>query len=270
MSDFLATPFAQPRRDLHGASLAARLSGKVSRFFARNIHTKTLALGTARPLVTFTFDDVQASACILGATILERYGVRGTYYVSGGGCGGLSPIGKLATADQVKTLRVNGHEIGCHTFSHGAVAGMSADQLAAEIDRNRSFLQGISDLIAVRNFAYPYGDLSFRTKRYLESRFASCRSLLPGVNSGSIDLGALKAYPLESASTDRDKIGRIVAETAKTKGWLIFNSHDVDERPSRYGVSPDLLELAASAARAAGCHPVTIAEGLELVSRCER
>ena len=34
-------------------------------------------------MVTFTFDDVPASACDLGASILETYDARGTFYVAG-------------------------------------------------------------------------------------------------------------------------------------------------------------------------------------------
>jgi hypothetical protein len=55
-----------------------------------------------------------------------------------------------------------------------------------------------------------------------------------------------------------------VAEVVRTNGWLIFTSHDVDDDPSRYGVSPALLALAATTAKDAGCRIVTIAEGLAL------
>jgi peptidoglycan/xylan/chitin deacetylase (PgdA/CDA1 family) len=267
MSSYSAALFAQPRTGLDDLSLAARLSGKASRFLARNIHTKTLAMRNAQPLVTFTFDDAPASACHVGALIIEQYGARGTYYISGGGCGAPSPCGQLATIDLLQVMSARGHEIGCHTYSHAAVAGISPNELATDTERNHSFLTSISDRIAVRNFAYPYGDLSFRTKRYLEGRFDSCRSLIPGVNSGTIDLGALKTWALENASIDRGRILDLVAQTAKTRSWLIFNSHDVEEQPSRFGVSPELIAFAAATARDAGCRPVTIAEGLKLAAK---
>jgi peptidoglycan/xylan/chitin deacetylase (PgdA/CDA1 family) len=264
MSSCPAVPFAQPRADLDDLSLAAKLSGKLSRFLARNLGTKTLVMRNAQPMVTFTFDDVPATACHVGALIIEQYGVRGTYYVSGGGCGAPSPCGQLATVDLLRVLFARGHEIGCHTYSHAAVASISARELATDTERNHLFLKGVSDGIGVRNFAYPYGDLSFRTKRYLEGRFDSCRSLLPGINTGTIDLGALKTLALENASIDRPRILDLVAETVKTNNWLVFNSHDVQEVPSRFGVSPDLLAFAAATAKDAGCRPVTIAEGLRL------
>ena len=266
MSTFLTTPFAQPRIDTREASLAGKISGKVSRFLARNVRTKTLTMRNTQPLVTFTFDDVAASACSVGAPILEQYNVCGTYYISGGGCGAASPGGRLATIDQMKALHAEGHELGCHTYSHPAVASISTGELARELDRNQAFLKSIASGIVVRNFAYPYGDYSFRTKRYLESRFDSCRSLIWGVNSGIADLGALKTHALENASLDRTRIVELIAETVRTNGWLIFSSHDVDVEPSKFGVSPDLLEFALAAARNAGCIPVTVAEGQAFIT----
>lgn len=264
MTSQATSPFAQPKAGLLGSTLAAKLSGKMSRFLARNIHARALAMRNAQPLVTFSFDDVPASACGVGALILEQHGARGTYYVSGGGCGAPSPSGQLATIDQLRAVHARGHEIGCHTYSHAAVAGISSRDLAADIGRNRNFLQAVGSGIAVRNFAYPYGDFAFRTKRLLESRFDSCRSLIPGVNGPIADLGLLKTWPLENVSADRGRILDLVAEAVRTKGWLIFTSHDVDDDPSRYGVSPALLAFAATTARDAGCRLVTMAEGIAL------
>jgi peptidoglycan/xylan/chitin deacetylase (PgdA/CDA1 family) len=264
MSSELATPFALPRTDQIGEPLMAKLAGKASRFLARNTHTRTLALRNAVPLVTFTFDDVPASACSTGAAILEAQGARGTFYVSGGGCGAASPGGRLATIEQLRALHGCGHEVGCHTFSHPAVSTLAYSDLVSDLERNRSFLTRINGAIAVRNFAYPYGDLSLRSKRYLETRFDSCRSLLRGVNRGTADLGALKTFPLEDAGADRQTVRAVIAETVTTNGWLIFSCHDVEDRPSRFGVTPDLLAFAARSATEAGCRLATVAHALSL------
>jgi hypothetical protein len=90
------------------------------------------------------------------------------------------------------------------------------------------------------------------------------------MNSGNVDLGALRAWPLEDASMDRGKILDLVVNAARTRGWLIFFSHDVSDRPSRFGASCDLLAFAAASARDAGCRIVTVAEGLDLAggARC--
>ncbi len=242
------------------------ISGKLSRFLARNVPIKKLPMRNARPLVSFTFDDAAASACSTGASLLERYQVRGTFYISGGTCGTASPTGRLATTDQVKALYTSGHEIGCHTFLHTPVVGIGRDALAGELDRNRYFLQGILGDIALRNFAYPYGDMSFATKRYLGEHFDSCRSHTPGINAGVADLGLLRSFALEQRSIGRQGIVELIAETVRRKGWLIFASHDVGEEPSRFGVQPELLGIALQAARDAGCELATVAQALRMVS----
>ena len=142
---------------------------------------------------------------------------------------------------------------------------LSLEQLGWELDRNRRALNTISDDIVVQNFAYPYGDLSIRTKRYLESRFESCRSGHAGINTGTADLGALDAWPLQNASIDGGKVVELIDATVQTCGWLIFYTHDVAESPSKYGVSPDLLEWAVGTATRSECVLTTVAESLILI-----
>jgi peptidoglycan/xylan/chitin deacetylase (PgdA/CDA1 family) len=264
-ADF-SMPAALPHARSFVESPYQMISGKLSRFLARNVPIKKLTMRNARPLVSFTFDDAAASACSTGALLLEQYQVRGTFYISGGKCGTASPTGRLATTGQVKALYASGHEIGCHTFSHTPVGRIGRDALASELDRNRSFLQGILGNIALRNFAYPYGDISFGTKRYLGEHFDSCRSHTPGVNAGVADLGILKSCALEKASIDRQGILEIITEAVRRNGWLLFSSHDVDDEPSRFGVQPELLAFALRSAREAGCQLVAVSQALRILS----
>jgi len=253
-------------QDPNCGSLPVRLAAKASRFIARQSRSKLLTVGAGLPMVTFTFDDVPASACERGARILEEHGARGTFYVAASGCGTPSPEGsRRASIDQLRTIWANGHELGCHTYSHCAVRRISFDQLGLELDRNRSALRQVDGRIAVRNFAYPYGDLSIGTKRYLEGRFDSCRSTHAGINSGLADLGALHAWPLQDAALDHAKIADLIAETTRRCGWLIFFSHEVAESPSGYGVSPDLLDWAVGTAKKSGCAVTTVADGLNCI-----
>jgi len=257
---------ARQNKDPNTGSLPSRVTNMASRFLARQSRSKLLRMDGTAPTVTFTFDDVPASACERGARILEQHGARGTFYVAGSGCGSSSQDGpQRASIDQLRTIWTNGHEIGCHTYSHPAVRHMSFDEIGSELDQNQAVLKEIDGNIVVRNFAYPYGDMSVRTKRYLEARFDSCRSGHAGINSAVADLGALDAWPLYDASLDRIKIVRLIAETVQANGWLIFYSHDVATRPSRFGVSPGLLDWAVSAAKRSGCRLTTIADGLKLI-----
>ena len=90
----------------------------------------------------------------------------------------------------------------------------------------------------------------------------SCRSLQPGVNAGSADLGALKSWELQNATIDRRGIAAIIAETVRVNGWLIFACHDVATEPSRFGVTPDLFAFALKTARDAGCQLANVRDAL--------
>ncbi len=250
-------------------SLWATVSGKATRFLARHVPTKLLRKVNPQPLVSFTFDDVPVSACREGAAILEAHGMRATYFICAGGRGAASPCGLLASTDDIAALASRGHEIGCHTYSHHAVSTLRRSELAGDLDRNRAALGAICGGNLVRNFAFPYGDLSFGAKRYLERCFDSCRTIRPGLNAGTIDLGALRSWPLEDAAINRARIVRLIDEAVRLHGWLIFNSHGLENAPWRYGVTPDLFAFTVAAAKSRGCRVTTIAEGLRLAARQE-
>jgi hypothetical protein len=88
------------------------------------------------------------------------------------------------------------------------------------------------------------------------------RSIMPGVNSGTVDLQFLRALPLIDRCIDRDEIERAFDEAQTTNGWLIFYSHDVADRPSPYGCSPALMNQALEAAARRKIPVLNIAEAL--------
>jgi hypothetical protein len=85
-------------------------------------------------------------------------------------------------------------------------------------------------------------------KAQLKKIFRSSRGIIPGVNSGVVDLQFLRAAPLINRDIDRAEIDRLFDQTVATNGWLIFYSHDVADEPSPYGCSPSLLRHALDAA----------------------
>ena len=136
------------------------------------------------------------------------------------------------------------------------------DDAPAEISDNRRYLHSLDASIKVENFAYPFGYGSFVRKHQLRSAFQSCRSIMPGVNSGAVDLQFLRALPLIDRRIDRDAIERAFDEAQTTNGWLIFYSHDVADRPSLYGCSPALMNHALEAAGRRKIPVLNMAEAL--------
>jgi peptidoglycan/xylan/chitin deacetylase (PgdA/CDA1 family) len=174
--------------------------------------------------------------------------VYGTFYVIGSQVGTSSPLWDMIDGEDIVALHRHGHEIACHTFSHKRACDIDAETLRAEIEHNQQYLRSLDSSIRIENFAYPFGYGSFVRKRQLKGVFKSCRSIVPGVNSGDVDLQFLRAMPLIDRRIDRDGIERAFDEAETANGWLIFYTHDVADEPSPYGCSPSLLNHALEAA----------------------
>ncbi len=230
---------------------------------AMHLRVEPFRMRNDAPMVSFTFDDVPKSAATVGAAILEQHGATGTFYVIGSQVGRSSPLWDMIDGDDVIALHRSGHEIACHTFSHKRACDLDAGALNAEIERNQHYLRSLDSSIEVENFAYPFGYGSFVRKRQLKTVFKSCRSIVPGVNSGTVDLQFLRAVPLIDRRIDRDGIERALDEAQAGNGWLIFYTHDVADEPSPYGCSPWLLQTAIEAASRRQIPILNMAEALQ-------
>jgi peptidoglycan/xylan/chitin deacetylase (PgdA/CDA1 family) len=221
---------------------------RVSNRLARHLRPAPLRLRNTGPMVSFTFDDAPISAATVGAAMLEEYDARGTFYVAGGLVDSWSGDWHNIGADDIVGLHRRGHEIACHTFSHVRAPDLDAAAMAAEIEKNRHYLLALDPSIKIENFAYPYGLGSISRKGQLGKAFHSSRGIVPGINSGTVDLQYLRATPLVEQHLDGDGIERAFDEAIATRGWLIFYGHDVAAAPSPYGCSPSLLRHALDAA----------------------
>jgi peptidoglycan/xylan/chitin deacetylase (PgdA/CDA1 family) len=240
------------------SALRARVSNRLARHFS----AVPFELPNTGPMVSFTFDDVPKSAATVGAPILEEYDGRGTFYVSGSLVDQKDDHWAEISAGDIVGLHRRGHEVACHTFSHLRATDLDAAEMAEEIDKNRRYLLALDSSIKVENFAYPYGQGSLPRKRQLSKAFRSSRGIVPGVNSGTVDLHYLRAMPLIERDIERDAVDRAFDEAVASNGWLIFYSHDVEAAPSPYGCSPALLRHALDAASRRNIPIVSVAEAL--------
>jgi len=232
---------------------ASKLSLRISRRLSRHAFRNLLPLQAEAGVVSFTFDDAPASACEAGAHALEHHGVRGTFYVAGGLTGKLEEGKPCHTIDHLRTLLANGHELGCHSYSHIRCDNLNAAELEQELDRNAAFLAALGVDTKALNFAYPFGAYAYNAKRICSHRFRSSRVTGGGTHEGQADLNALKTHRLYDLPVDAEDYDTLLARTAAGKGWLIVNTHDVETPPSRFGYTPERLEHAVAAALAAGC-----------------
>jgi peptidoglycan/xylan/chitin deacetylase (PgdA/CDA1 family) len=240
----------------------AGLARSVLRHAVRRTPTHLRRLRLGRAAATFTFDDCPASAASAGAEILEARDARGTFYVAGGLCGRIENGKPVLDAETVRALHQSGHEIGCHTFSHRAVPGLSRGDLEAEIARNGHFLRNVADGLEPVSFAYPYGELSLAAKFALKRRFVACRGVRNGVNRGWVDLGQLRVVDLFGTALDAIRIDTALRTALASNGWIIFYTHDVEDRPTRFGCAPQVLEAALARVLELGFEVGTVAATL--------
>ncbi|MGY3602740.1 polysaccharide deacetylase family protein [Bradyrhizobium sp. Lot11] len=216
-------------------------------------------------IVSFTFDDFPKSAVSNGARLLQDFGVRGTFYASGSYCGRVvEDITQYCVGDLAALARA-GHEIGCHTFTHVRASTLSRKSLNREIDFNAAFLSGQLPGLDLRSFAYPFGDISLSATMQLQSRFSSCRSSQPGLNIGAADLGRLQSVRLYDRLVDAREISELIRQVVTHNAWLIFYTHDVSERPSHFGCTPDLLMHAIETAREACLEILTMDNAVKAI-----
>jgi peptidoglycan/xylan/chitin deacetylase (PgdA/CDA1 family) len=193
-------------------------------------------------VVSFTFDDFPKSALAVGGDILERYGVRGTYYTSMKLAQSDNHLWPIFDDHDIRAAHRAGHEIACHTYTHLDLRQMARPMILAEVRNNAAALSSLIEGFLPTSFAYPYGCVSIIAKRVLGSWFSSCRGIDRGINHGLVDLADLLAVPLYTEDFDGADMRRLIDRTCSLDGWLIFFTHDVTGTPSPFGCKPGQLE----------------------------
>lgn len=186
--------------------------------------------------LSMTFDDARFSQVDKGIPLLDKYGVKATFYIS--------PSNMLKRLESWKKAVANGHEIGNHSLVHPcsgnfefarnkALEDYDLNSMMAELD---SASRLIKETLGVYpfSFAYPCGQTyvgkGVNTKSYVPlvaSLFESGRGWLDeGPNDPLFcDMSQLFGMELDGKSFDQI-LALIVA--AKTKGqYLILAGHEM-------------------------------------------
>jgi len=227
----------------------------------RNLHT----LRNKVPLISFTFDDFPVSSALTGAEILKKHNIRGTFYISLGMIGKESSVGKICDLDTVKNLIEENHEIGSHTYDHANAYKDSIETYEKSILTNeQSYKDSFLASDGFQTFSYPFGYVSSGVKRIAQKYFRCSRTTYRGINTGSIDLNMLKAYPAYGNGEHIELMKSVIDRNIKKRGWLIFYTHDVRENPSLFGCSPEYLEKIVKYSLDSGAKLVSVKEACSL------
>jgi len=186
--------------------------------------------------LSITFDDARTSQIDSGGiAIMDKYHVKGTFYVS--------PENIVNQIDEWKNAIKNGHEIGNHTTTHPCsinfgwqnrktLENYSITDIYNDIFTSNAIIKKMLGVQPV-SFAYPCGQTfvgqGLETKSYvpvISERFESGRLYSGGtVNPVLCDMAQLPSENLDNRSFDQ--IMELIENAKKTGKWLILVGHDV-------------------------------------------
>lgn len=132
----------------------------------------------AAPAVALTFDDGYLSLYAHARPILQQYGFPATLFLTTGAVGAPSyaslpefassaPTGDRPLRwDELRDLATAGWAIESHGCTHRPLAALTAEELAAELQRSRAAIaQGVGSHTSL--YAFPYGSYNRHTLRAL-------------------------------------------------------------------------------------------------------
>ncbi|MDD0814834.1 polysaccharide deacetylase family protein [Curvibacter sp. HBC28] len=230
-----------------------QLLGTGNRWLARRVARRPLAWGAGPGVISLSFDDAPASACREGRDILAHHGAQGTWYIAGGLTDQDEQGHRCHSVRDLQQLAAQGHELGCHTFSHQPVTGLGLPRLREELARNARFFTDTVGVAAPRHFSFPLGDYGLLSKPLVGAGFESVRLTRPGIHRGQADLSGLLAQPLYDSGLSAAALQAQIEATAACGGWLILYTHAVADQPGPWGCTPAQLAQALRLAQQAGC-----------------
>lgn len=245
------------------------LRGRLSRYIQRNsasfLFQRPLAVRTDQPLISFTFDDFPRTALVTGGAILKHFGVSGTYYTSLGLVGKDSPSGPIFLLDDLGRALEQGHELGCHTFSHCHSWQTGTKAFEDSITQNRAALHEHIPGAEFKSFSYPISEPRPLTKRTIAKYFLSCRAGGQTLNSGKTDLNQLSAFFLEKTKGNLQPVKDLIDQNKAARGWVVFATHDVASDPSPFGCTPEFFESVVQYAMDSGARILPVVKALESI-----
>jgi len=226
-----------------------------------------------RAAISITFDDARTSQVDSGTALLDKYGIKATFFVV--------PPTVEDRLDGWKKVVANGHEIGNHTINHPCTGNFSWSAKNAlenySLDDMRNELiecnKRIKELLGVepKVFAYPCG-------QKFVGRDTSTRSYVPLVakmfmvgrgwrdeamnNPGFCDLAQVSGIEMDGKNFD--EILPLIEEVRTTGQWLILAGHEMGDsgvQTTRLKMLKQLIEYVQDPANGIWIAPVgTIAK----------
>jgi peptidoglycan/xylan/chitin deacetylase (PgdA/CDA1 family) len=191
-----------------------------------------------RVALSLSFDDGRESQVEGGTALLDRYGVKATFYVT--------PPAVERRLDGWKAAVRNGHEIANHSLTHPCSGNLAWSRSRALEDytlerMERELVEAnrrIADLLGVTpvSFAYPCGQtfvgrgVNVRSYVPVAARlFETARGWLDEAPNDPAYVDFAQLTGIESDGRDFDDIRVIIDNAAKSGLWVVLAGHDMRE-----------------------------------------
>jgi peptidoglycan-N-acetylglucosamine deacetylase len=203
-----------------------------------------------RCAVSLSFDDARETQVDNGVPLLNKHGVKATFYVR--------PDRVKKRLEKWKQAAVDGHELANHTVNHPCTGNFAFTRQKALEDHTLAKMKAemlacnaaIKELtgVTMKSFAYPCGQkfvgrgLDLRSYvPIVAEQFLSGRGWLdehPN-NPAFCDLAQLMG--MKSDQLTFEELKRLVDDTAEEGFWMVFAGHDIG--PKRSGLNTTDTEL---------------------------
>jgi peptidoglycan-N-acetylglucosamine deacetylase len=200
--------------------------------------------------VSLSFDDARPSQTDAGLPVLDRYGVRATFY--------LSPPNIAQRQDTWRAAAARGHEMGNHTLTHpctgnfpwsinNALEEKTIEQIVSEIN---SADVAIHELAGVqpKTFAYPCGQKYIGRGETLQSyvpvvarHFIAGRGFRDEAVNNPAFFDPAQSMGVDSDDHSFDFLKTWIDRAVQESGWLVFCSHDIGQY-SRQAMTVEVLD----------------------------
>lgn len=200
-------------------------------------------------VVSLTFDDGTADH-VQAAALMEKHGVRGTFYVNSSRLGA---AGRLTTANAVK-MQQDGHEIGGHTVTHADLPTLTPEEQARQVCNDRVTLMKAG--LKATTFAYPYGDQNAGVQQVTKNCGYNAARGVGGIVSPGTCKGCPYAEKIPPTngfdirtpdsvkpSTTLEMMENYVLQAEQNNGgWVVLVLHRVCDNCDPYAANPQMLD----------------------------
>jgi peptidoglycan-N-acetylglucosamine deacetylase len=204
-----------------------------------------------RGALSLSFDDGRATQIDNGLALLDRYGVKATFY--------LNPDAVKGNLEGWKRAVAKGHEIANHTMTHPCTGNKSFSRKNAledlTLNRIRDEMIGANNFlkeqlgVTPKTFAYPCGQSFVGRGQKVQSYvplvaelFLAGRGWLNEDPNDPLFFDMAQTLSVPSDRLDFDRIKPQIERSMNRGSWIVFAGHDIANQDGQFTTRISMLE----------------------------